>query len=205
MKAWLMELSSPYLNCSCIPNIFVWNCKGAGSRCFARHFAHYVRKFSPSIVILFETRVPSTFINHILSATYLSSFTVSEATGYAGGIWIMWDPTVVQIDIVSVDDQIVNMVVKSNHNPWWFLLTIYVSLKLNFKSELWKYFIRIGTGLLLPWLITGYFNQILNVKDKRGGKHVTPSRLKALQHMVDSCTLIDLGFCRSQFTWLNIR
>lgn len=61
----------------------------------------------------------------------------------------MWDPTVVQIDIVSVDDQIVNMVVKSNHNPWWFLLTIYVSLKLNFKSELWKYFIRIGTGLLL--------------------------------------------------------
>lgn len=60
------------------------------------------------IVIMLETRVASSYMNKILSHSSLTKFSCSEARGYAGGIWVIWNSSRVQVEVVTIDDQIIN-------------------------------------------------------------------------------------------------
>lgn len=188
-----------------IPNIFVWNCRGAGSVSFMKHFLYFVKMFSPSIVILLETSVPGNCIEKILKRTALSKFTTAEANGSAGGISVIWDDTEVTVEPISWDDQVVQLLIKQDDHPLWFLSAIYASPKPNFRTHMWHYLRCIGTGLNLPWLLTGDFNQVLEDRDKRGGRTVKQCRVKPLCEMLESCELMDMGFVGPRFTWSNMR
>lgn len=151
-----------------------------------------------------ETRVPSSFINRILAKSYFTNFISSEANGFAGGIWILWDAAVLHVEPLTFDDQVINVLVKRGQDPYWFLSAIYASPKLNFRNDLWHYLECIGTGLSFPWLLIGDFNQVLGSHDKRGGARVCQARVRPFQTMINSCELVDLGFVGPRYTWSNM-
>lgn len=70
------------------PSVFLWNCWGVGSKYFVRHVLQYIRQFNSNILVLVETRVPSSHIDFSLHKSSFIDFSASKACGFAGGIWV---------------------------------------------------------------------------------------------------------------------
>lgn len=49
----------------------------------------------------------------------------------------------------------------------------------------------------------GDFNEIMNYSKKKGGRPINSNSSRDTWDMVDYCELMDLGFERSKYTWLN--
>lgn len=94
---------------------------------------------------------------------------VSEAPAYAGGIWVLWNNFELQLENITIDDQIVNCFVRCRGGPSWLLSAIYASSKPMLRLDLWRYIEQLGEAVLIPWLLMGYFNQILSLSEKKGG------------------------------------
>lgn len=101
-----------------LPKLIAWNCRGAGSNYAIRHLFLLLQKYNPNILILFETRVPSTKIQLILAKCPLDSFVVTEAVGFFGGIWVLWNSSVVDLELVARDEQVLTVL----YNNWVVVL-----------------------------------------------------------------------------------
>lgn len=176
------------------PIILYWNCQGARSRGFLKILLHLIKQFSPSIIILVETSVLSSYVHPILDKYVFNEFVVAEACGFAGGTWVLWNDSVMQVEQLTIDDQVINLVVKFGRDPFWFLSTIYASPIPNFQNALWKYLERVGTVVNLPWMLIGDFNQGLVGADKRGGSAISLHRVCPLRALIDNCEIIHMGF-----------
>lgn len=95
------------------PSIIAWNCTGVGSNIALRHLLLLLQQHNPNILILVETRVHSNFIDRIRRRTNFSNYIVSEAIGFSRGIWILWDNSKFQLELVFLDEQIINVLVHS--------------------------------------------------------------------------------------------
>lgn len=93
------------------PSIISWNCRGASSSRFFQHLSELIKTNKPDILILLETRCASTMVETIYRKTYMNNTIVFEACGFAGGIWIFWDNSSLQLESLSIHDQIVNVLV----------------------------------------------------------------------------------------------
>lgn len=66
-----------------------------------------------------ETQCPSSGINKLCSSLNFTHNLVAEAMGFSGGLWIMWNDSKVQLEEVSIDAQIINVLVHfGNQRPW---------------------------------------------------------------------------------------
>lgn len=129
-----------------MPRIVSWNCRGTGSEYFVRYLMNLIKTTVSDILVLLETRVNSSCIHNFLAHTSFSGFLAAEADGFAGGIWVLWSNVNLNLnlELVSMDDQFVNMIVHGNGGPPWLLTAIYASPKLNFCSALWSYLENLG-------------------------------------------------------------
>lgn len=185
--------------------MLAWNCKGAGSRYALRHLLLLIRNHNSDIWMLFETRVGSDQAQVVLSKSHFNGLCASEALGFAEGIWILWDKTKLDLELLSLDDQIITAVVHPIGSHPWILSSLYASPWWCFRQELWRYLILLGEIIQLRWLVMGDFNQILYDADKKGGRTSPMGPMVSFDHMLRHCALIDLGFSGPPFTWLNMR
>lgn len=88
------------------------NCRGAGSADLFRNLLELVKNHRPEILILVETRVPSAHARRVLRNSRLNRIAVVEANGFAGGIWLLCDEHRVDLEVVSLNDQVITVVVK---------------------------------------------------------------------------------------------
>lgn len=110
----------------------------------------------------------SSCIGEILNRSPLSSFLVYEAKGFARGIWLMWNASVVNVELISMDDQFINAIIDNFLNEKWVLTSVYASPKIVFHQSLWLYLEMLGKVMNMPWFLLGDFNHILS-SEKRGG------------------------------------
>lgn len=83
-------------------------------------------------------------------------------------------------------------------------MAIYASPKIEFRRMLWEYLIQLGSSLDVPWLFWGDWNQYLFLLIKRG-RCINRKLAVRFWEVLKSCHLLDLGFSRPKFTWLNKR
>lgn len=185
--------------------ILFWNCRGAGSPKTLSHLLDMIKCHRPSIVALLETRVQSDKVATMLDRTHLTDFMAVEARGFAGGIWLAWDNTEVQIEVLSQCDQAVNALVTMDNGRCWFLTVIYASPNPFYRRELWQYLSSLGHLMTAPWVALGDFNQVLAASEKQGGRSINQTHASLLQQAVDDCKWVDLGFHNPRFTWTNGR
>lgn len=95
--------------------------------------------------------------------------------GFSGGIWLLWDDSV-DLEAITVNDQIINAIIKKEGRVQWLLSAIYASPKQAFREELWQYIRDIGSCIQSPWQLVGDFNQILSSDEKKGGKSINRRR-----------------------------
>lgn len=76
------------------------------------------------ILILVKTRVHSRCIDKLMCKSNFTSKIAAEATGYSSGIWILWDENSLHLDPVSINEQIVNMLLYQHKKSPWLLSAI---------------------------------------------------------------------------------
>lgn len=71
-------------------SIMTWNCQGVASRQFLRVLKSLLQEYKPSVLALLEPRVSGRTADSIIKQTGYPNSHRIEATGFAGGIWLLW-------------------------------------------------------------------------------------------------------------------
>lgn len=183
----------------------VWNCRGMGARTTRLHLKEMIRYHKPAILALLETKVHSSHVLGFLAHLGFTELLAVEAMGYVGGISVLWNDSITSVEVVSMEDQCITVLVKDGLSSHWVLTVVYASPHFPTREFLWQYLEAVGTIIKLLWVILGDVNQPLHESDKRGGRPVRPARTASLHHMIESCHLVDLGYHGPRFTWTNGR
>ncbi|KAK4490473.1 hypothetical protein RD792_001150, partial [Penstemon davidsonii] len=130
---------------------------------------------------------------------------ISEKSRKVSNICLTETYTRNEILIHGVDYQVIHAVIDSRRNGGWLCSGVYANPNATFRENLWSAIEEVGAFVGLPWLLTGDFNEVLSVQEKRGGNLPVLSRCNRFKDMIDACGLIDLGFRGPKFTWSDSR
>lgn len=103
--------------------LFFWNCQGAGHSHFHNFISKYRKEFFPDVICLFETKNSGEWADKIIARISMDkSFRVKE-NGFVGGIWILWNSSVV-MDIICYHSQFIHMQITYPHGSTYFFMYI---------------------------------------------------------------------------------
>lgn len=83
-----------------------------------------------------------------------------------------WNSGDYECELITLDEQLLNVIVRGHRRRKWMLTTIYASPKLHYRESLWDYLKQLGDqhGLY----------QVLKASEKKGGKGVNHNRVRQL-------------------------
>ncbi|KAF9608733.1 hypothetical protein IFM89_010865 [Coptis chinensis] len=125
--------------------------------------------------------------------------------GLSGGLWILWERSVV-VEVIMSESWFIHckLSVKVNGVNECFLLScVYGNSKSFIRRLQWPVFTMFKLTNDESWLLMGDFNEITCQEEKCGGKLFNYSKVRTFLDMMDDCELLDLGFVGSIYTWTN--
>lgn len=135
--------------------LLYWNFQGASSEDLLDCLFDLVKYHKPSISILAETKISSIGAYPILRRTYYNTLAVSEAWGFAGGLWVFWNTSQLDIKVICINSQMMILTIIKKGCVDWVLTPIYASPKLALRNALCKCRAAIGKEIHEPWLVFG--------------------------------------------------
>lgn len=106
----------------------------------------------------------------------------------------------VSVDVLFVNDQLITVALLPGTKVSWLLTVSYASPMERWRRELWSYLKTFGTTISFSWLLVWDFYQVLTKNDKQGGGYRCFKKANQLWDMIETCSLIDLGFSDPVFT-----
>lgn len=73
------------------------------------------------------------------------------------------------------------------------------------KHHTWTLLKRLANHSSLPWCCFGDFNEVMHLSEKMGGLGKNVNMIADFREAVKACNLIDVGYKRYPFMWLNRR
>lgn len=95
-----------------------------------------------------------------------------KSCGFTDGIWVCWNSSDYECELITLDEQLLNVIVRGHRRRKWMLTTIYASPKPHYREPLWHYLKQLGDQHGLSWLMIGDFNQVPKAFEKKGGRGV---------------------------------
>ncbi|KAK1266400.1 hypothetical protein QJS04_geneDACA002710 [Acorus gramineus] len=122
-----------------------------------------------------------------------------------GRIWLLWQPSLLSIDLLSFSDQFMHCKVSpASGQPSFFLTAIYASnitaKRFHLWDELRQLSSSVGSG---QWILGGDFNEVRFSHEKVGGRGIYSRRMNRFNDCIFYCNLLDLKSMGSQFSWNN--
>lgn len=104
-----------------------WNCRGARSPQFLRNARELIRTFRPFIFLILEPQISSTAADVVCRRLGSRDWVRSEAEGFSGGIWVLWNREEVNLKVVHVEKHSVHVIVDEGKPTAWLLTAVYAS------------------------------------------------------------------------------
>ncbi|KAJ8422458.1 hypothetical protein Cgig2_022201 [Carnegiea gigantea] len=161
--------------------IMVWYVQGVGSSKILNVLKEHIRLQSLIIMALVETHISGARGKDVCAKLRLDGCFRVEAQGFQGGIWVLWKPNHLDINIFHSHEQYVTMEVKWRRHVEWLFIIVYANPRLQAQEIL-------GTDLQQP----GYFNEIISLDERNHrGPEMLCSRNK-FKNWIKNNGLIDL-------------
>ena len=106
-----------------------------------------------------------------------------------------------QVRILLNHRQYVHMEIRISCQFVFKFTVVYGSPQSKFRTELWNRLYGISSTIRGPWIVAGDFNAMLNKDEKIGGAKNKLTGFKKFYSWMRDCSMIDMGFLGSQFTW----
>ncbi|KAL4329777.1 hypothetical protein AHAS_Ahas13G0334000 [Arachis hypogaea] len=148
-----------------------------------------------------EIRSKAEVIIHKLG---FDSWCRSEAEGFAGGIWCLWNKKEWNIEPLEVHKQFIHMNIKDNENRNWYCTRVYGSPQPGTRSSLREELENFAGTIQGPWCVGGNFNSIISLEETGGSFNLSQDS-RRFQDCIQNCGLKDLGFSGPPFTWQRNR
>ena len=197
------------MTCACIVafsillifmNILTWNIQGAHDSESIRALRLLIFKYKPSIVVILEPRISGVQADRSIAKIGLSYSHRFKATGFSGGIWVLWDEAGV-VEVLESNSQYIHCRVTDATNTFSYFTAIYGHLVPSRRNLLWQHLTRINHVLRDPWVLMGDFNSLALSSEHSGGSQNRTGVCTAFVEWLQVSGLIDLGFVGPQFTW----
>ncbi|XP_028752270.1 uncharacterized protein LOC114711983 [Neltuma alba] len=184
-----------------INSFFVWNCQGAASSKFYRVLKSLLQGYKPDIVALVEPRISGANADRVIRRIgYPNSHRV-EATGYSGGIWLLWRASVTLRVLINHKQSIHTTIEEASGGSPILFTAIYDSPNPSLREQLWRDLLKIQVSEAEPWLLAGDFNATINEGDRTGGTSWNRMGYQRFKNFIQDAGLVDLGFSGPKYTW----
>lgn len=121
-----------------------------------------------------------------------------------GRIWGCWDPTLVDLIVVSKSDQVIHCAVTEKHSQEFFFCSIvYAHNEKEERRSLWAILVEFSCSIQQPWVILGDFNTVRIAEEKVGGRPIHPRAIRDFQNCLFQACLTDLKATGCRYTWSN--
>ncbi|XP_061359962.1 uncharacterized protein LOC133304008 [Gastrolobium bilobum] len=178
-----------------------WNCRGAVKKQLKSTFSRFRRKFGVGVAAILEPRVSGNKALNIIRSLGFNNSIISDAHGYSGGIWVVWDPVDINITLINKQDQFIHVWVEFPGKEGFFWTAVYASTHEEKRKLVWEDLKHIGRTMNEPWMLSGDFNEIRSATEKKGGCPADLSRCKKFSDVLDACEVLELGGGGNRFTW----
>jgi hypothetical protein len=117
-------------------------------------------------------------------------------------IIVLWNPNIVNVDLISISDQGLYVVITCLVNHYSFTAIFICGFNTAItRRDLWDDLRKWSPAS--PWMIFGDFNSILSQEDKHNGDSVFSYEVFDFRKCCADLRLADLNYSRCHFTWLN--
>ncbi|GLT36867.1 hypothetical protein SLA2020_112150 [Shorea laevis] len=167
------------------------------------------RLHNPSMMLILETKISGEDAKDRAASLGFPKYCIVDSDGLAGGLWLLWDDSIVAVEVVSQTPQAIHAVIQVRNNPLfpfnWFFSGIYGRPQFEIRCSLWQELMSMADVVEIPWTIMGDFNDIIDQSEKFRGNAISQTRVKAYIDCMNTCNMVDLGFTGNKFTWVNCR
>ena len=155
-------------------NIIIWNSRGALKSNFQGHIRDLVQEHDPAILVVMETKLGGDRAKAITDRLPLDGAIHTDTIGYSGGLWLLWNSDIVEVELLAKTEQEIHAEVKVRTSRLtWLFLAIYASPRSEERCILWENPTKVAELHNLPWVMAGDFNEPLIDEDKFGGRNVS--------------------------------
>ncbi|PRQ51592.1 putative transcription factor interactor and regulator CCHC(Zn) family [Rosa chinensis] len=183
--------------------VLCWNVRGAGGKKFRSAISNLIHYHKVDILIISEPRVPFSRVHNFFRKNGFPNAEISEAAGFSGGVWVLYDKNNIEIQYIDNNSQSVTVKVAATGSHEWILSAIYASPTNSVRSCLWHYLSTFADQCQLPWLVIGDCNELYCSADKNGGSLV--GKIGGMKTWADNYGMVDVGYQGPDFTWSNNR
>lgn len=118
-----------------------------------------------------------------------------EASGFSGGIWVLWNKEDIQLKVIYAQKEFVRLSILNYASKEWETTIVCASPNPNIGSSLWWDPTLMHTRV--PLCLIGDFNATLTGQERL----LRTGALTMFLDMVYNRSLIDMGFIGPRFTW----
>ncbi|KAL5758842.1 hypothetical protein ACOSP7_021453 [Xanthoceras sorbifolium] len=185
-------------------SILCWNVRGLGSPRAFLALRKVIRKQSPNLVFLSETRLKGDWAARVKVQLGFSGGLHVDCVGKSGGLMLLWND-VWDVSVLSFSRGHIDVVIKMENNLKWRFTGFYGCPVPSHRTDSWELLRRLKAVNRLPWLCGGDFNELLHIEEKLGGNERIGPGMFNFRSIVELCDFVDLGFSGPLFTWNNKR
>ncbi|XP_074305749.1 uncharacterized protein LOC141640971 [Silene latifolia] len=151
-----------------------------------------------------ETKINNNNVFNIAN-NMLDGWSVTTNCHYhkGGRVWILWQPSLFDVQILQYDAQFIHTKVHSRVSQHDFYLTmIYAFNEGCDRLDLWQKLEVINLNCTGPWALVGDFNTVLSPDERLGG-NTKQEDMDDFINCMGTCGMTDIASTGALFTWNN--
>jgi len=132
---------------------------------------------------------------------------VLDAHGASGGLAILWDERIIQLNNIHANKSFIQAIFHINGtNIYGHMTNVYFPQETTKKNLILSTLSELNRNRLHPlWISGGDFNMIAKLEEKKGGRHTGNREGNLLKDFIQNNWLIDIPSSNDVFTWNNKR
>ncbi|XP_061354128.1 uncharacterized protein LOC133298795 [Gastrolobium bilobum] len=127
--------------------------QGAVKASLGRTLKFMVDRNKASVVVLMETRTSSVISTKIMKKVNFDKVIAQEASGFAGGIWVLWDSRKVAIQLISSTAQFIHMKIVFDNSKSFLCTAVYANPNEDIRHGMWEEIMQISSSINEPWIL----------------------------------------------------
>jgi len=182
-------------------SILSFNCRGLGETQTVDDLRSLIRRNSPKIVFLSETKRSGVEMEWVRKKLGNFFGVYVDSRGRAGGLALFWEKSV-KLNLCSFSGHHMdaNICWEDDAEEWRFT-GVYGWPESHNKSKTAALIENLSSHSNLPWIIGGDLNEIFYHSEKRGGPQKSNSHIDGFRNAFLDHGLYDMGFEGYEFTW----